>query len=226
MLHHDPIAVEVAVDETWCYVVCVMEDCIAYACLKRAQREGVHAVLTSRGDILQFLEGAVPLGHRVKRVPLSDLQTIEWHEDDANMVFRHFDQTRHKQIRTSATLLEKSARIRIVEAAKLQAQVPFTETDAKPSIWHVGTTQIILSVFMTILLVVPAIIHIVNPNEPELSTKGRHAGIKSLINAIIRELGPMGALLLGLGIIAALMLWWCWAYKFPPKKTIATAVRT
>lgn len=218
-----PVELDAHADGPWCYVTCVTNDRVAYACLKEAKKHRVRSIIESRGDLIGFMEKTVPLGHRVKIVPLDRLHAIEWHEDDTDVVFRHWNSERTKLKRVSVTLRDESSRQSIVEAAKQQAGVPFVESDAKPSIWHVGITQLFLSGFAILLFVIPGTAGLFDPGEIDLQSSGLYAAQKEMMMELYNAVGPVGMLLIGLGVVLAMMIWWFIAYKFPPKKTIATA---
>ena len=221
---HGPwAALDAHADQTWCYVTCVTEDRVAYACLKRGESDNVKSIIQSGGDLIEFMEKAVPLGHRVKIVPLDQLQTIEWHGDDADVVFRHWNPEKTKLQRTSITLRDESSRLSIVDATSRGAGVAFVETASKPSIWHVGVTQLILSGVAVLIFVIPGVAGIFDPGEIDTESSGRNAAKKEMIKGFYNTVGPSGMLLIGAGIVFAMLIWWYVAYRFPPKKIIATA---
>lgn len=218
-----PNAIDVHVDDHWCYVTCVTDDRVAYACLKKSQHNNVRSTVESGGDLIELMNEVVPLGHRVKIVPLDRVDTIEWHADDADVVFKHWNEENTKLVRTSASLRDASSRAEIIQAVKEGVGVSFIESDAKASIWHVGITQLALSFFAILLFIVPGIVGLFSPGEIATESRGRYAAIKEMIKELYNAVGPAGMLLIGVGICIAMMIWWYVAYRFPPKKTVAKA---
>ena len=219
-------AIDIHVDNTWCYVTVVRSDAISYACLKRNRWQGVASVVAERGDLVAHLGKVVPLGHRVKQVPLADLHSIEWHDDDEQLILHHWNEDKKKLKRTTAWLEDQESRHAIVEAIQegvIQAGIgqSFEESSAKPSIWHTAITPLILSAVATLLFVLPGFARLGSTKQLSTESSGRNAELKEAIAALHNALGPWGTLLVGLGIVAAMLLWWFLSHQWSPDKTIA-----
>ena len=85
-----------------------------------------------------------------------------------------------------------------------------------------GFDKLFYSIFAIVFFVLPGAAGLQDP-QFEIESSGRHAGVKAAFKTLYELVGPLGMLMIGLGIVLALIVWWFFAWKFPPNKRIATA---
>jgi hypothetical protein len=178
--------------------------------------------LYAGGDPVELLKKNSPMLQGPSIVPLESADSIEWHADDAALYVRYFDDKKKKLRVAGAEMSSADARTQMIDCIE-QLVGTSERLEVPSSIWHVGTTSIILSVFATMFFVIPGVVGLFTEAlKPENMSRALARMLGQLMNAI----APVGMILLGLSIIAGLMFWWFLRCTNPPLKHVAKLLRT
>lgn len=159
-------------------------------------------------------------------IMLDSITSLEWQNDDSDMLVNFHNAQQDKPARENIVLNNVESRETFVEAVKQRANVPFEETEGEVSIWKLGEAPFCISGIGAIVLYFGIDSLLAGKEVVEANINGRNRAVKRLAAEAHNWLGPTNVCFIGAGIIIAAMVLWYFLCRNPPKKIIATAVRT
>jgi hypothetical protein len=221
------LASDLHVEESSCHVTVVGSDRLAHAAVKKTKAGEVQQAIDSESDVFDLLEMNTSWPNKVEFVVLKDLEAIEWHEDDADAVFQHYNHEKKKSVRTSVKLRDADSRSGIISAVQQAAGVPFETTEEKSSIWRLGQGFVLWGSITSLVFLCLGINGLMTGQETyEANFTGRRRAIKRLLVEFYNNVGPTGMCWIGAGLLAASLGWWIIKCRNPPSKIIATATKS
>lgn len=204
----------------WFRVAVVSKSHFICVGLRTNMRDPILEALRSGADPVETLKSSAPLGQPPHIVPLGEITSVEWHSNDRELTVRYVDKTKNRTRRAKCELSGQEARMKTVNA--LEEMIgDFEHGEQRASIWHTGMQPLIFSAIAIALCGTLSIAGYVTPGPVDTSTmRSRDRGLANLLNWV----GPTGMLLLGLGVVAAMMTWWFLACRKPPIKMVARPV--
>lgn len=147
------------------------------------------------------------------KVPYEDIQRCRWHDDDLELNFWHIDRKTSKTSKDSTMFESTDTKMQFINALSAKfTNVRYCEAPA--SLWHTGANQIGWMIAVSFVFGTAAIAGLFSDKNPDAPMRGRGRGLYEILKLV----GSLGMLGIGLGICAIIGIWWYISSRNPPRE--------
>ncbi|MBX3452617.1 MAG: hypothetical protein KF777_23975 [Planctomycetaceae bacterium] len=217
---HTPLFMDELFDQGWYHPLILTNTYVVSANLKPGKQSAVHAAIASNKDLPVYLKSITPLGAALGLIELKNFQRAAWHEDESFLELYEKEDAHGKSRSLLAYFSSRDNRQPFIDHLT-DLVGPCERSEVPASIWHVGMGPIIYSTMAILACGLLAWAGFAQDSPADVdNVRGRGRGLAVLLNAV----GPVGMLVIGGAVVAAMMIRWYIRCLNPPAKVEITTI--